>query len=96
MFIFENIFVNKKLQKKKKKLEQDFVKKKITEKKENRNRKTSLKIKKTFYYNYSYNTYRKLDGLLTMLDGLGRVFVLSLFRVSIRQNHFPSEIKQIN
>ena len=34
MFIFENIFVNKKLQKKKKKLEQDFVKKKITEKKE--------------------------------------------------------------
>ena len=34
MFIFENIFVNKKLQKKKKKLEQDFVKKKINEKKE--------------------------------------------------------------
>ena len=34
MFNFENIFVNKKLQKKKKKLEQDFIKKKITENKE--------------------------------------------------------------
>ena len=82
MFISNNIFLYRKLQKKKKKLEQYFFKKKMIKKKEIEIEKTvknKIKLFTTTIHTTYKMTYHKLDGLLTMLDGLKRVFILSFF-----------------
>ena len=87
MFISKNIFVHRKVQKKKKKLEQYFFKKKMTEKKEIEIEKTAKNKKKLFtitiHTTYKM-TYHKLDELLTIIDGLKQIFILSFFCFNVK------------
>ena len=76
MYISKSIFVHRKLQKKKKKFEQNFFKKKMAEKKEIEIEKTAKKIKKKLF-NIAIHTTYNMTYLCRM--GSNEFFIICFF-----------------